>query len=97
MPEDEHDDADKVDRSSVQHDDVPLDNSTSEKEGKKPDGEATTKSDTKADTTSLPNAPRDSSSERTQVGEEAPTMDWVKMRHEAEGMAGQGEVRSVGV
>jgi UDP:flavonoid glycosyltransferase YjiC (YdhE family) len=110
MAEDEHDDAIMKNGSSAQNAAEPEKSSVSEDTATR-DAEAESASSSKTDdhtdtaeSLTPHDAPRDSSSERTQVGEEVPavvsetkTMDWVKMRHDAEEMLERGGPREVGV
>jgi UDP:flavonoid glycosyltransferase YjiC (YdhE family) len=107
MSEDEHDSAIMKDGSGARNAAVAEKPSVSEDtENRNVEAElaSDSKPDAQADATldpSLHDAPRDSSSERTQVGEETATatttktMDWAKMRHEAEKTLGQDGARQV--
>jgi len=104
MSEDENDDAIIKDSSSARTTAVPEKPSVA-RDTEKRDVEAEPTSGSKREThTSATldatphDAPRDSSSERTQVDEEAAattTTDWVKMRHDAERTSGQDTAREV--
>ena len=107
MSEDENDAAIMKDGSGARNVGVPETSSVAE-DTKKRDVEAEPTSDSKTDThagatldPTLHDAPHDSSSERTQVDEElaatatTKTMDWVKMRQDAEGTLGRDGAREV--
>jgi UDP:flavonoid glycosyltransferase YjiC (YdhE family) len=109
MSEDEHDDAIMKNGSSAQNaadqekPSVSKDTATRDAEAESASSSKTDDHTETAESLTPHDAPRDSSSERTQVGEEAPAvvpdtkvMDWVKMRHEAEEMLERGGPREVG-